>query len=195
MSFPEKRGISYLTSFYELLVHVILSLWFIMQLWMKHLEQSSWPGLWEYCWCLILGNKSLEVIEEPEVLHHLPAIGFLNGFGWNNANVKLSRGVTKLVTYPQRREIWHQHKGLLTKLGSLLHPHGLEEAHVVHQPGPGHLEEFPCHLTICYVLTNSPYMPNFGSLLHPHGLEEAPVVHQPGPRHLVDVWRPHHWLL
>ena len=27
----------------------------------------------------------------------------------------------------------------MSNLGSLSHPHGLEEAPVVHQPGPGHL--------------------------------------------------------
>ena len=42
-------------------------------------------------------------------------------------------------------------------------------------------------LTIGYVITNSPYMPNFVSLLYPHGLEETPVVHQPDPRHLGNV--------
>ena len=29
----------------------------------------------------------------------------------------------------------------MPNLGSQLHPHGLEEAHVVHQPDPSHLEE------------------------------------------------------
>ena len=29
----------------------------------------------------------------------------------------------------------------MTNLGSLFHSHGLEEAPVVHQPGPGHLPE------------------------------------------------------
>ena len=62
-------------------------------------------------------------------------------------------------------------------LGSLSHPHGLEEAPVVHQPGPGHLGD----VIIGSVMTNTPFMPNLGSLSHPHVLAEAPVVHQPDP--------------
>ena len=64
----------------------------------------------------------------------------------------------------------------MPNFGSLSHPHVLEEALVVHRPGPGHLGEVVV-LIICYVMFKSPYMPNLGSLSHPHGLEEAPVVH------------------
>ena len=64
----------------------------------------------------------------------------------------------------------------MPNLGSLSHLHGLEEAPVVHRPGPGHLREVVV-LIICYVMFKSPYMPNLGSLSHPHSLEEGPVVH------------------
>ena len=69
--------------------------------------------------------------------------------------------------------------------GCLSHPYGIEEAPVVHRPGPAHL------LRLDYLMFNflsySPYMPNLGSLSHSHGLEEAPVVHRPGPGHLSEV--------
>ena len=81
----------------------------------------------------------------------------------------------------------------MPNLRTLSYPHGLEEALVVHRPGPGHLGEGVV-LIICYVMFKSPYMPNLGSLSHPHGLEEAPVVHRPGPGHLREVGRPYHWL-
>ena len=64
----------------------------------------------------------------------------------------------------------------LPNLGSLSHPHGLEEAPVVHQPGPGHLPKL-ADLTSFDFMFYSPFMPNLGSLSHSHGLEEAPVVH------------------
>ena len=75
----------------------------------------------------------------------------------------------------------------MPNLGSLLHPHVIEDALVVHRPGPGYLGE-PGDLIIGYAMANIPYMPNLGSLLHPDGLEEALLVHQPGPGHLGEVW-------
>ena len=68
----------------------------------------------------------------------------------------------------------------MPNLGSLSHPHGLEEATVVLQPGPGHLEML-VDFIIGSDMTSSPIMPNLGSLSHPHVLAEAPVVHQPDP--------------
>ena len=73
-----------------------------------------------------------------------------------------------------------------SNLGSLSHPHGLEEAPVVHQLGPGHLVML-ANLISGHFLYSSPFMPNLGSLSHPHGLEEAPVVHRHGPGHLPEV--------
>ena len=74
-------------------------------------------------------------------------------------------------------------------MGSLSHPHGLEEV-------PDYLWstdlalatlERSDDLIIGYIMANIPDMPNLGSLFHPHGLEEAPVVHQPGPGQLGEV--------
>ena len=75
----------------------------------------------------------------------------------------------------------------LPNLGSLSHPHGLEEAPVVHQPDPGHLRRLDDLIISISCPIDSPYMPNLGSLSHSHGLEEAPVVHRPGPGHLPEV--------
>ena len=77
----------------------------------------------------------------------------------------------------------------MPNLGSLPHLHGLEEAPVVHPPGPGHLPD----LIIFNSKSYSPYVLNMGSLYHSHGVEEAPVVQNPGPGHLGHVVRPHHW--
>ena len=74
----------------------------------------------------------------------------------------------------------------LPNLGSLSHPHGLEEAPVVHQSGLGHLVDVD-HI-IGHFLSTSPIMPNSGSLCHPHGLEEAPVAHRPDPGQLQRIW-------
>ena len=52
----------------------------------------------------------------------------------------------------------------MPNLRTLSYPHGLEEALVVHRPGPGHLGEVVV-LIICYVMFKSPYMPNLGSVL------------------------------
>ena len=68
----------------------------------------------------------------------------------------------------------------IPNFGPLSHPHGLEEAPVVHRPGPGHLSD----LNIFNSKSYSPYILNLGSLYHSHGVEEAPVVHHPGPGHL-----------
>ena len=68
----------------------------------------------------------------------------------------------------------------IPNLRSLSHPHGLEEAPVVHRPGPSQLPD----LIIFNSKSYSPYILNLGSLYHCHGLEEAPVVHRPGPDHL-----------
>ena len=81
------------------------------------------------------------------------------------------------------------HISYMPNFGSLSHPHGLEEAPVVHPPGPGHHPDLISLNSKSY----SPYILNLGSLSHSHGLEEAPVVHQPGPGHLVNVGQPHHW--
>ena len=61
----------------------------------------------------------------------------------------------------------------IPNLGSLSHPHGLEEAPVVHRPGPSQLPD----LIIFNSKSYSTYILNLGSLYHCHGLEEAPVVH------------------
>ena len=74
----------------------------------------------------------------------------------------------------------------MPKFGSLLHPHGLEEAPVVHQPGPSHLGDV-WNPIIGFLMANNPSMPNFRSLLHTPGLEDGPVVHQLGPGHLSQV--------
>ena len=74
----------------------------------------------------------------------------------------------------------------LPNLGSLSHPHGLEEAPVVHRPDPGHLMKLD-DLIVFDFMSYSPYKPNLGSLSHSHGLEEAPVVHRPDPGHLPEV--------
>ena len=69
----------------------------------------------------------------------------------------------------------------MLNLGSLAHPHGLEEAHVVHRPDPGHLgqvgEAGRTHLMPIHVQYSSPHLLNLGSLSQPHGLEEGPEVH------------------
>ena len=77
----------------------------------------------------------------------------------------------------------------MPNLGSLSHPHGLEEAPVVHRPGPSQLPD----LIIFNSKSYSTYILNLGYLYHSHGLEEAPVVHCPGPGRLGHVVRPHHW--
>ena len=75
---------------------------------------------------------------------------------------------------------------IMSNSGSLCHPHGLEEAPVVHRPDPGHLMKLD-DLIVFDFMSYSPYKPNLGSLSHSHGLEEAPVVHRPGPGHLEEV--------
>ena len=54
--------------------------------------------------------------------------------------------------------------------------HGLEEAPVIHQLGPGHLEGVRQHF-IGFLMANVPNLHNFRSLGPSHGLEEAPVGH------------------
>ena len=52
-------------------------------------------------------------------------------------------------------------------LGSVMNTNGLEEALMVHHPGPDHLElETLSDLIIGYFMASIPY-PNFGSLQHP----------------------------
>ena len=76
-------------------------------------------------------------------------------------------------------------------LVSLSHPHGLEEAPVVHWPDPGHHTDVDWPNNLPFNVLLSPYRPNLGSLSYPHGLEEAPVVHRPSPGHHIDVDWPH----
>ena len=77
----------------------------------------------------------------------------------------------------------------IPNLGSLSYPHGLEEAPVVHRPGPSQLP----NLIILNSKSYNPYILNLGSLYHSYGLEEVPLVHRPGPDHLPHVSQPHHW--
>ena len=50
------------------------------------------------------------------------------------------------------------HISYMPNLGSLSHPHGLEEAPVVHRPGPGHLPDL-------IIFNSKSYSPQGGSIL------------------------------
>ena len=77
--------------------------------------------------------------------------------------------------------IWHliSYSHFIPNLGSLSHPHGLEEAPVVQRPSLGHHidVDWPHNLSFHVLFKYCPYTPNFGSLSHSHGPDEAPVVH------------------
>ena len=64
---------------------------------------------------------------------------------------RVTTAATMGATYPQGSQA--SDFPFLAKFGSMCHSHGLEEAPVVHQPGPGHLVnvgqphhwQFPVH--------------------------------------------------